>query len=944
MLGLTLRPEFRGKLLQGTQIDLTNTKKTGATQLPAADFLSITYPTSDLVGMLRAAGPGLSRPIALMGERGLGKSHLLGALYHTLTDGPAAAAWLTHWAGVLNDPALATIPLRFGLEVVTASLHQQRFAFLWDVLFDQHPEGKVYRGIWEHGSAHKTPVPSMELLLKMFEQRPTALILDEFQTWFDGLVDAPNKPHKTWAFNFIQILSEIGDQRPDLFLLVVSIRNGTTDAFKQVQRINPVLQNFSGAHAKRDRRHLLLHRLFENRLQVADVDIEALTAVHVAECLRLGEVPAAQHASVRQDFTEAWPFSPQLLQLLEDQILVATSAQENRDLIKILAGLYKSRGNASPVLTAADFHIDDEDSGIGPLLDSVNNPEHRALRDKARRNREAVTEAVDNAAKDVPHLEDVIASLWLRSIAVERTVGATRTQLQIDCTRDTVLDANAFPAELDTVLDNSFNLHELGDRLVFREGENPDAKLKSAARNPKLFSDGADIAHLALEIRYVIYGDPGVTLPFRVIPLPKAWLTDPWSSLAAEDQPAMWNNRIPILVLPETPDRLNERLAQWLKDHLPQRRNTPRFLLPRTQTADGKVAQPVFDDPTLLFYARAVVKAAEWQGPEYAKLKTKYQKLLRDALKERYDRFAILAAWDNQSPAKSRFTEEKLKVRGSEIPNAMDNTIANDLFEPEAFADYAVEAAKSAASVRKVLDELREPRPAPADTIPWLGDVAMKEKLISVCAQGKITIDVQGRERLERRPGEDIKDAFTRLRGKLPDGKQLEEVILSLPGVGVAAHGPAPQTGATNGGAPAPGAPIPPGVAPGVPGGSVGSPPSPSGGFPGATPTTPPAGGSAGTPGFGEGPAGGLFGGGAGIFGGSGTAPPKRTRLQSPKPNSGLNLAGQLEMWEIGAATPLQSVTITIDSATGAQIKKLLEKLPDGLIYGLSLDREDPAT
>jgi len=716
MLRLALRPEFASQVLQGTQIDLVNSKNTGATQQSAEQFLAITYPTTDLIGMLRAAGPGQSRPIALMGERGLGKSHLLGALYHALTDGAAARAWLAYWAKVLGDASLANLPLRSGLEVVTASLHQQRYPFLWDVLFDQHPEGKLYRGIWEHAGSSKTPVPPMDLLVEMFEARPTALILDEFQTWFDGLVDQPGKPHRTWAFNFIQILSEISDQRPDLFLLVVSIRNGQTDAYQQIQRINPVLQNFSGAYAKRDRRRLLLHRLFENRLQIADDDIEALVSVHVAEYLRLTEVPSSQHSAARHDFIEAWPFAPHLLQLLEDQILVATSAQENRDLIKILAGLYKSLGNATPLLTAADFHIDNEQSGIGPLLDSVNNPQHHALRDKARRNREAVIQAVDNPDKDVPHLEDVIASLWLRSIAVGNTVGATRTQIQADCTRDMALDANAFPAELDTVLDNSFNLHEVGDRLVFREEENAEAKLKSVARNPKLFAGGEDEAHLRREIRYVIYGDPGMPLPFRVIPLPKAWSSEPWTGMDPDELPGMWDSRTPIIVLPETPDRLSERLAQWLKDHLQQRRNTVRFVLPRTD------ALPVFSDPTLLFFARAVVKASEWQGQgtEYTKLRTKYQKLLRDALKERYDRFAILAAWDNQALSKSRFTEEKLKARGSDIPKAMDDMIAADLFVPETFSDYIIEAAKSGASCLS-----RTAYTSPADGIPRASRVSV---------------------------------------------------------------------------------------------------------------------------------------------------------------------------------------------------------------------------
>ena len=46
-------------------------------------------------------------------------------------------------------------------------------------------------------------------------------------------------------------------------------------------------------------------------------------------------------------------------------------------------------------------------------------------------------------------------------------------------------------------------------------------------------------------------------------------------------------------------------------------------------------------------------------------------------------------------------------------------------------------------------------------------------------------------------------------------------------------------------------------------------------------------------------------------------------------------------MWSITPATPVQLVTITLEAATGAQLKKLLEKLPDGMIYGLALDRED---
>jgi hypothetical protein len=48
------------------------------------------------------------------------------------------------------------------------------------------------------------------------------------------------------------------------------------------------------------------------------------------------------------------------------------------------------------------------------------------------------------------------------------------------------------------------------------------------------------------------------------------------------------------------------------------------------------------------------MKAQEWssQSPEYRKLQTKYQNELRDTLKKRFDRFAVLHRWNFTDPAK----------------------------------------------------------------------------------------------------------------------------------------------------------------------------------------------------------------------------------------------------------------------------------------------------
>lgn len=916
MLGLTLREEFRGKRLKGTAIELSNDTNTGATQIAAQSFLEITYPTHDLLKGIEAVGPDQGRPVVVIGERGLGKSHLMAALYHAVNDAASTGAWLNSWSTTLGDPQIAKIGLRSGMQVIGESLHRQRYKFLWDLLLERHPHGTYIKGKWEGMGAAKTDIPSDKLILELLEHTPTMLLLDEFQTWFDGLTNTKQYPWKNWAFNFIQILSEIAKERPDLLVLVISVRNGGSDAYQQVHRVNPVAIDFkAGGNAERiqqDRRRMLLHRLFDNRLQIAPASIEALVGKHVAEYFRLLDVPSAEQERKRQEFTESWPYAPHLLRLLEEQVLIATDAQETRDMIRILANLYKSRGEVAPVLTAADFRLDDDASGIGALLDSVSNEHHRTLRAKAQQNIISVTEAVSEHATLAPHLQEIVGALWLRSIAVGNLAGAEPQTLQVDITRSKAVDDNAFNVELATIVENSFNIHQDGNRLVFREEENPRAKLMACARNDKLFADGSDQAQLAKQIRYVIGGTDEVAKTFRVIALPKSWQTDPWSTLDESEQPERWDDRLPILVLPEEPDNIDARLGRWLKDHLQKRRNTIRFLLPRAGSTNA------FQDRDLLILARAEMKAQEWssQGPEYKKLHTEYQGALRDILKKRFDRFAVVQRWNFADPAQCRFSVESLKKQGAQIPEGIEEALTNDLFVPEDFEELVLEAASENSAVGKLLRELQEPRPAGQDCIPWLGETSMKERILRLCARGKIVINLRQMEWLQTNPGEDEDTAWRRLRPKLSyTGRQLDEVFLLEPSA-------VPATGGTT---------------PTAPTGTPGTPNTGGGLFGGGT--TPP-----GPPGVNEPTPGGQpvppASNGGGIFGGSAASGTPRIPLHTP-PTSPLNLIGKLEGWGIGPATQVAEVSIKVSAATGAQLKELLKKLPDGMTFELNLEKED---
>lgn len=899
MLGLKLRDEFKGRRLKGTAIELTNKHNTGATQVPASDFLAITYPTVDLLKTIEAAGPDRGRPITIKGERGQGKSHLMAALYHAFTNQEATIKWLTRWSEILDNEKIARIPIRTGMEVITESLHRQRYKFLWDLLFDQHPHGNYCKGKWEGLGDAKPDVPSDEIILELFQNSPTVLILDEFQTWYDGLTNTKQYPWKTWAFNFIQILSEIAKEHPELLVLVVSVRDGNTDAFQQIQRVYPEVIDFTGTAAKQDRLNLLLHRLFDNRLQIAEDRIATLINTHAAEYIRLRSVAPAEQSKVTKTFVHSWPYAPHLIQLLEDQVLMATHAQETRDLIRILADLWKRKGENTEVITAADFQLDDEDSGITALLDSVANQHHSKLREKALRNLEAVKDATANTGQRVPNLEGVIASLWLRSITDSNIAGADQPTLQVDLTKGKKIDDNAFQAELAVIIENSFNIHEDGNRFIFKEEENAQAKLISSARNDKLFHSGEDLYRLAKEIRYVISGPEEVASKFRVIVLPQNWSMDPWNKIDDSDKPANWDERIPLLVVPDSPQNPNARLGEWLKENLHTKRNVVRFLIPRDGTEN------LFADRNLVVLARAVLLADKWksQNPEYGRLQTKYQKELRDILRVRFDRFAVISNWNFQQPKNCKFHLESHRAEGSKIPEAIQSHIRENLFVLEDFEAFVLDAAQNNESVGNLFKELREPRPNGMDCIPWLGEPEMKERLIALCAKGKIAINLRGMEYLQRNSGEEEAVTERRMRGRLGTGKHLDETFVltpqAVPGTsGIPKSDQSPNL--DNPAAPSPS------VEPETDN------PSESPDSNGESNDIPPN----------------IFGGGE-----------KLTTL-TVQPTSALNLLGKIESFGISAGTQLQTLSLRVDKLTGAQLEELLKKLPDGMTYELSVDKE----
>jgi hypothetical protein len=66
------------------------------------------------------------------------------------------------------------------------------------------------------------------------------------------------------------------------------------------------------------------------------------------------------------------------------------------------------------------------------------------------------------------------------------------------------------------------------------------------------------------------------------------------------------------------------------------------------------------------------------------------------------------------------------------------------------------------------------------------------------------------------------------------------------------------------------------------------------------------------------------------------------TRLSSES-TSGLTLLSRVvDVWDVKSTTTLRNAAVRIDQLTGAQLKQLIQDLPDGPSYALEADREDP--
>ena len=278
----------------------------------------------------------------------------------------------------------------------------------------------------------------------------------------------------------------------------------------------------------------------------------------------------------------------------------------------------------------------------------------------------------------------------------------------------------------------------------------------------------------------------------RVIVLGQNWQTDPWSEVDEAERAERWDRpehrgRPVLLVLPTVPNSatLHSELGSWLKKFVPQRRNTVRFLIPKSGT------QSLYIDPEVVINARAALLAEEW-AKQYKSLGSDFHKRFRETLEKRFDRYAVLRTWSYQEPKKCEFIVSQVRGKVSEIARDIDKKLREDYFDLEAFEALVAKLAGQSRDVEALLQELREPPTSPLiNAIVYLGEKEIAEQLVHLVQTNKLALKVNGFWVQYKDGSEQDKQRIQRLVFK--QGRELAEMMMDLPHrVGMSASGPTP--------------------------------------------------------------------------------------------------------------------------------------------------------
>ena len=413
----------------------------------AAGFLDLTWPSSDVHALVRGLsnrfnGGLQSGTFLAHSAKGLGKSHALLLGYHLFENPEIARAWaepLGHeWA-----PPDDTLVI-----VQKLTDHALPDDALWLLVAERL--GADWPG--------ERP-PDLDALRTDLGDRHVVLILDELER---GIVSIRDPARQNQNLAFLQMLSEEAnrDRRITLFAAVYDGNREPGSTLKRTPRIELRFRNAG------DRAAIVRHRLFSNANTYDRDAARTVVRSYVNTWRKFGV--ATQDPYVER-MEHAFPFLPDLVELIFERITESGGFQGTRSALGLLGAMLDTMDGGSALMSAAHCQITDR--ACTDRLQDLD-PTGTVINCAASNQRDLAGQPFSEAIASVVLLASVVPGGGTRGLGrdeIVRHVAAPGA------------DPNQLHAGMDAFSRFGTNFHEREGRFFFDPEENEHAKVELEA-------------------------------------------------------------------------------------------------------------------------------------------------------------------------------------------------------------------------------------------------------------------------------------------------------------------------------------------------------------------------------------------------------------------------------------------------------------------------------
>jgi hypothetical protein len=376
----------------------------------------LTYPTETFVNLLQSIDPttsvsGTTGAHVIAGRRGSGKSHMLLALYHMISNPELGRQWMTDH-DIDPMPELPKAPESVALQYLNLPDPNElnRYDQIWEPIYDQ-------LGMQEELDSFGDRAPRVQDIRKLAEDNEVVLFLDELESHI-----TPKDPDtKQRDVNFFHNLVEAATEDESDLTVFVTLLREDRDIQQELTRVTYEAHDLDLEETRDEKINFILHRLVKDPLQD---QIQAIVDDYINSYRNTGVLEIENYEALREDMERYYPFHPWMLNTILDKYTQGTAASDARGFMRQLAKILRQKVNEVDLILTSDALVAEE----LPYYKSID----RELCEEYDKDRERL-QTEDGSYPE--YVRGIIDTILIYSLTRTGEYGCNKTQLIVGIIR-----------------------------------------------------------------------------------------------------------------------------------------------------------------------------------------------------------------------------------------------------------------------------------------------------------------------------------------------------------------------------------------------------------------------------------------------------------------------------------------------------------------------------